>query len=150
MGGGSAANDNRRKPMLAGLQPGPEAIDPGSPTWEYIKRIRDLTSMKVFIKGIVTREDAELAVQHGANGVIVSNHGGRAENSGRATIHCLPEVVAGARGPFLDALGPIELATPGFPVYANATGSPYPAHAGAIRAVLADQLASFSPSTPQG
>jgi isopentenyl diphosphate isomerase/L-lactate dehydrogenase-like FMN-dependent dehydrogenase len=97
-GGGSSANDNRRKPMLAGLQPGPAAIDAGTPTWDYIKRIRDLTPMKVFIKGIVAREDAELAVQHGVSGVIVSNHGGRAENSTRATIASLPEVVAGARG----------------------------------------------------
>jgi isopentenyl diphosphate isomerase/L-lactate dehydrogenase-like FMN-dependent dehydrogenase len=70
----------------------------GTPTWEYVKRIRDFTTMKVFVKGIVTREDAELAVQHGASGVIVSNHGGRAENSTRATIAALPEVVAGARG----------------------------------------------------
>lgn len=97
-GGGSSANDNRRKPMLAGLQPGPTAVDAGTPTWDYIKRIRDLTPMKVFIKGIVAREDAELAVQHGVSGVIVSNHGGRAENSTRATIASLPEVVAGARG----------------------------------------------------
>jgi isopentenyl diphosphate isomerase/L-lactate dehydrogenase-like FMN-dependent dehydrogenase len=63
-----------------GLEAGPTAIDAGTPTWDYIKRIR-VTTMKVFVKGIVTREDAELAVQHGASGVIVSNHGGRAENS---------------------------------------------------------------------
>ena len=37
--------------------------------------------MKVLIKGIVTREDAELAVEHGVNGMFISNHGGRAENS---------------------------------------------------------------------
>ena len=37
--------------------------------------------MKVVLKGIVTREDAELAVEHGADGIFVSNHGGRAENS---------------------------------------------------------------------
>ena len=91
-------DDNRRKPMLAGLEPGTPMPDVGTPTWDYIKRIRDSTTMKVFIKGIVTREDAELAVQHGASGVIVSNHGGRAENSTRATIAWLPEVVAGARG----------------------------------------------------
>jgi isopentenyl diphosphate isomerase/L-lactate dehydrogenase-like FMN-dependent dehydrogenase len=97
-GGGVAGNDNRRKPMLADLVAGPKAMDVGTPTWEYIKRMRDATPMKVFIKGIVTREDAELAVQHGASGVIVSNHGGRAENSTRATIASLPEVVAGARG----------------------------------------------------
>jgi isopentenyl diphosphate isomerase/L-lactate dehydrogenase-like FMN-dependent dehydrogenase len=97
-GGGVSANDNRRKPMLAGLVEGPKAIDAGTPTWDYVERIRDATPMKVFIKGIVTREDADLAVQHGASGVIVSNHGGRAENSTRATIASLPEVVAGARG----------------------------------------------------
>jgi isopentenyl diphosphate isomerase/L-lactate dehydrogenase-like FMN-dependent dehydrogenase len=54
--------------------------------------------MKVILKGIVTREEAELAVQHGADGVFVSNHGGRAENSLRSTIECLPEVVAGVKG----------------------------------------------------
>jgi isopentenyl diphosphate isomerase/L-lactate dehydrogenase-like FMN-dependent dehydrogenase len=54
--------------------------------------------MKLFLKGIVTREEAELAVQHGADGVFVSNHGGRAENSLRSTIECLPEVVAGVKG----------------------------------------------------
>ena len=96
--GGNAGNDNRRKPMLAGLEAGPTAIDPGTPTWDYVKRIRDVTTMKVFVKGIVTREDAELAVASGVSGVIVSNHGGRAENSTRATIASLPEVLAGARG----------------------------------------------------
>ena len=54
--------------------------------------------MKVLIKGIVTREDAEIALQHGVDGLFVSNHGGRAENSLRATIACLPEVVAGVAG----------------------------------------------------
>ena len=49
--------------------------------------------MKVLIKGIETAEDARLAVENGADGVIVSNHGARAEESGRGTIDCLPEVV---------------------------------------------------------
>jgi 4-hydroxymandelate oxidase len=86
--------DNRRKPMLADFPPG-TPTDPGMPTWDYVKRIKDSTSMKVLLKGIVTREDAELAVQHGIDGLFVSNHGGRAENSNRATITSLPEVVAG-------------------------------------------------------
>lgn len=54
--------------------------------------------MKVLIKGIVTREDAQLAVQHGVDGLFCSNHGGRAENSLRATIDSLPEVVQGTSG----------------------------------------------------
>ncbi len=49
--------------------------------------------MKLFLKGLVTAEDAKLAVEHGVDGVIVSNHGGRAEDSGRSTIEALPEVV---------------------------------------------------------
>jgi isopentenyl diphosphate isomerase/L-lactate dehydrogenase-like FMN-dependent dehydrogenase len=42
--------------------------------------------MKIVLKGIVASEDAGLAVEHGVDGVIVSNHGGRAEESGRATM----------------------------------------------------------------
>jgi isopentenyl diphosphate isomerase/L-lactate dehydrogenase-like FMN-dependent dehydrogenase len=61
--------------------------------WDYVDRLKDTTSMRLFLKGIVTAEDAMLAVEHGVDGVIVSNHGGRAEDSGRSTIESLPEVV---------------------------------------------------------
>ena len=67
-------------------------------SWDYVKKLKDATPMKLFIKGIVSREDAELAVQHGVDGVWISNHGGHAENSGRGTIECLPEVAAGVAG----------------------------------------------------
>jgi isopentenyl diphosphate isomerase/L-lactate dehydrogenase-like FMN-dependent dehydrogenase len=50
------------------------------------------------LKGILTAEDAELAVKNGIDGVLVSNHGARSEDSGRATIDVLPEVVAAAKG----------------------------------------------------
>ena len=90
--------DNRRKPMIAEFAPATPIPEVGTPTWEFVKRLKDATSMKVFLKGIVTREDAELAMEHGVNGLFVSNHGGRAENSQRATIECLPEVAAGVRG----------------------------------------------------
>jgi isopentenyl diphosphate isomerase/L-lactate dehydrogenase-like FMN-dependent dehydrogenase len=95
--------DNRRKPMLAELAPGEPVPEVGTPTWELIDRMKQTTHMKVFIKGIVTREDAEIAMKHGVDGLLVSNHGGRAENSTRATILSLPEVVAGAakRAPVL-------------------------------------------------
>ncbi len=90
--------DNRRKPNLVGydsLTPIPEV---GTPTWEFVDRLKNSTKMKVLLKGIVTREDAALAVSRGVDGLFVSNHGGRAENSGRATIDSLPEVVVGTRG----------------------------------------------------
>src|SRR5512133_194927 len=92
------SRDNRRKPAIADLQPDTPMPEVGMPTWEFVKRLQDSTTMKVFIQGIVTREDAEIAVHNGVNGMFVSNHGGRAENSTRATIASLPEVVAGVRG----------------------------------------------------
>jgi isopentenyl diphosphate isomerase/L-lactate dehydrogenase-like FMN-dependent dehydrogenase len=67
-------------------------------TWEFVDRLKAATPMKVVVKGIVTAEDAERCVQHGADGIIVSNHGGRAEESGRGTIESLPEVARAARG----------------------------------------------------
>ena len=54
--------------------------------------------MKLVLKGIVTKEDAALAVRHGIDAIIVSNHGGRAEDSNRSTIESLPEVIEGAAG----------------------------------------------------
>ena len=66
--------------------------------WDYIKRLKDTTTMKLFLKGIVTREDAELSVENGVDGIIVSNHGGRNEASDRSTIECLPEIVEAVSG----------------------------------------------------
>jgi isopentenyl diphosphate isomerase/L-lactate dehydrogenase-like FMN-dependent dehydrogenase len=62
-------------------------------TWEFVDRLRKATSVKLFIKGIDTREDARLAVEHGFDGILVSNHGGRSTETGRSTIEALPEVV---------------------------------------------------------
>ena len=88
----------RTKPMFDGLDV-PRAGDYGrSLTWDWVRRLRDITSVKLLIKGIVRGDDAALAVEHGIDGVIVSNHGGRAEASGRSTIACLPEVVEAVQG----------------------------------------------------
>jgi 4-hydroxymandelate oxidase len=89
----------RSKPMFQGLDVSRVTTDtPPDMTWDIVKRLRDVTTMKLLIKGIVTREDAQLAVDHGVDGLIVSNHGGRGEESNRSTIESLPEVVAGAAG----------------------------------------------------
>ena len=66
--------------------------------WDDVKRVRDMTRMKLVLKGIVAGEDAELAVKHGVDGIIVSNHGGHEDASSRGTIECLPEVVSAAGG----------------------------------------------------
>ncbi len=66
--------------------------------WDYLKRIRDITKMKVLIKGILAYEDAVLAADAGVDGIIVSNHGARSEDSGRSTIDALPEIVEAVKG----------------------------------------------------
>lgn len=95
---GGSVGDNRRKPNLNGYPAVTPIPEVGTPSWEFIDRLKSATKMKVWIKGIVTREDAEIAMQHGVDGLFVSNHGGRAENSLRATITSLPEVVEGVAG----------------------------------------------------
>jgi len=88
----------RRKPMFDGLDlTGVSLLSPAL-TWEFVRRVKGSTKMKLVLKGIETREDAELCVQNGVDGIIVSNHGGRAEESGRATIECLPEVIDAVQG----------------------------------------------------
>lgn len=67
-------------------------------TWDYLDRLRETTSMKIVVKGIVTAEDAASCVQYGADAVYVSNHGGRAEASGRGSLDSLSEVVAEVDG----------------------------------------------------
>jgi isopentenyl diphosphate isomerase/L-lactate dehydrogenase-like FMN-dependent dehydrogenase len=62
--------------------------------WAFVDRIRKSWSGKFIIKGIETREDARLAIDHGFDAVLVSNHGGRSTETGRGTIEALPEVVA--------------------------------------------------------
>lgn len=89
----------RNKPMFAGLDmTGLKTTTAPQLTWDTVRRIKNTTSMKVVLKGIVTREDAQLCVENGVDGIIVSNHGGRSDGGGRATIACLPEVIAAVDG----------------------------------------------------
>jgi isopentenyl diphosphate isomerase/L-lactate dehydrogenase-like FMN-dependent dehydrogenase len=67
-------------------------------TWEFVDQLRKATKLKLFIKGIDTREDARLAVDRGLDGILVSNHGGRSTETGRATIEALPEIVSEVGG----------------------------------------------------
>jgi 4-hydroxymandelate oxidase len=67
-------------------------------TWEFFKRMRDLTKMKIVIKGILAWEDAVIAADNGIDAIIVSNHGARSEDSGRSTIDALPEIVEAVNG----------------------------------------------------
>ena len=90
----------RRKPMFDGIdmRAGIGALFHPAMDWAFVDRLRAFTKMKLVLKGIVTGEDAQLALRHGVEGLVVSNHGGRAEESNRASFDALPEVAAAVRG----------------------------------------------------
>jgi isopentenyl diphosphate isomerase/L-lactate dehydrogenase-like FMN-dependent dehydrogenase len=67
-------------------------FDPGL-TWADVDWLRSLWPRHLIIKGIMTAEDARLAAEHGADGIIVSNHGGRQLDSASSSIEVLPEIV---------------------------------------------------------
>ncbi len=88
-----------KAPLYAGLGlPAGALHTPLDWSWDYVRRLRKIVSGRLVIKGIVTAEDTEACIDCGADAVIVSNHGGRDEETLRSTIECLPEVVAAARG----------------------------------------------------
>jgi isopentenyl diphosphate isomerase/L-lactate dehydrogenase-like FMN-dependent dehydrogenase len=62
-------------------------------SWDYVKRLRDVSKTKIVLKGILAWEDAKIAAQTGIDAIIVSNHGGRADEAGRSTIESLPEII---------------------------------------------------------
>jgi 4-hydroxymandelate oxidase len=83
------------RPMFQGIDmKGLVAPDPAL-DWAFIDRLRKATKLKLVIKGLDTREDARLCLDHGVDGILVSNHGGRATDTGRATIDALAEVIDG-------------------------------------------------------
>lgn len=89
----------RRGPMFAELDVSRvTGLAPPALTVAFLDRLRALVKGRFIVKGIVTGEDAALAVEHGADAVVISNHGGRNEETLRATVDCLPEVVSAVRG----------------------------------------------------
>jgi (S)-2-hydroxy-acid oxidase len=100
-------------PSIAGHHDGDKWVSPSGPvtfhshaanptlSWEesipWLKKVCG-DEVQVWVKGIATAEDALLAVQHGVDGIVVSNHGGRQLNGALATLDALPEVVAAVKG----------------------------------------------------
>jgi 4-hydroxymandelate oxidase len=91
------------KPNFDGINLAGVSFNATNLTWDFVKRLRDTVRTKIVIKGILAEQDAALAVYSGVDGIIVSNHGGRVEDSGRATIDALPEIIhaVGGRLPVL-------------------------------------------------
>jgi isopentenyl diphosphate isomerase/L-lactate dehydrogenase-like FMN-dependent dehydrogenase len=93
---------NRDRNIRNGF-PGYEAgvFRPGSSatvTWEYLEWLRSGTRLPLLVKGILNGEDAEAAVKNGAQGIVVSNHGGRAYDGAVPTLMALPECVEAVGG----------------------------------------------------
>jgi 4-hydroxymandelate oxidase len=96
---GGSHDPVRKAPMFAGLDVSHVTeLSPSNMSGDYLQRLRTLVSVKLILKGIVTAEDATLALHAGVDAIIVSNHGGRSEETLRSTIECLPEIVAAVKG----------------------------------------------------
>ncbi len=99
-GGPDAAT--RSKPNFTGIDVAAAGVPnllSANMTWDFVRRLRDATRMKIVLKGILAHEDAKLAADSGVvDAIIVSNHGGRGEDSGRSTIDALPEIVEAVNG----------------------------------------------------
>ncbi|KAK8786962.1 hypothetical protein V5799_023267 [Amblyomma americanum] len=67
-------------------------------TWDDVTWLKKVTRLPIVLKGIITAEDAKIAVQRGANAILVSNHGGRQLDGSPSTIEALPEIVAAVNG----------------------------------------------------
>ena len=95
----SLQSNLRTRAMYQGLDlTGLRNTQSSAMTWEFFKRLRDTTKMKIVVKGILAWEDAVLAADNGIDAIIVSNHGARSEDSGRSTIDALPEIVDAVKG----------------------------------------------------
>jgi isopentenyl diphosphate isomerase/L-lactate dehydrogenase-like FMN-dependent dehydrogenase len=76
----------------------PEGADPplevdGSLTWQSLEWLRSITKLPLVLKGVMTAEDAALAVENGVDGIVVSNHGGRQLDGAVSSIRALPGIV---------------------------------------------------------
>jgi isopentenyl diphosphate isomerase/L-lactate dehydrogenase-like FMN-dependent dehydrogenase len=95
----SFQNSLKGRAMFRGLDlTGLRNTQSSAMTWDFFKRMRDHTKMKLLAKGILSWEDAVMAADAGLDGIIVSNHGARSEDSGRSTIDALPEIVEAVKG----------------------------------------------------
>jgi 4-hydroxymandelate oxidase len=96
---GGFANEVKRKQLFQGIDVSKVTNLYGTGmTWDFVKKLRAATKMKLLLKGIMTADDAHKAVKEGIDGIIVSNHGGRAEESLQSTIGALPAVVKAVGG----------------------------------------------------
>ncbi len=95
---GKRERDWRNDLQLPAQSPAQELDFDPAISWDDLVWIREVGPVPLLIKGIVTREDAGLAVDHGADGIVVSNHGGRQLDGAPAALDALVEVVQAVQG----------------------------------------------------
>jgi len=89
----------QRKPNFDGINlAGLNTTGHTTLTWQFVNRLRDTVKTRLLVKGLMTAEDTKLAVDNGLDGIVVSNHGGRVDDSGRSTIDALPEIIEAVGG----------------------------------------------------
>lgn len=93
-----AVGNGNASPLMQESSSEEETSMTSSLTWEILPWLRSLTKLPILLKGILTAEDAHLALSNGAAGIIVSNHGGRQLDSVVASIEAPPEVVEAVAG----------------------------------------------------
>jgi isopentenyl diphosphate isomerase/L-lactate dehydrogenase-like FMN-dependent dehydrogenase len=88
----------QKEERAAGKTPSKEGLLGTMGDWKMFERVKARSGLPMILKGVTTAADARLAVQHGADVIYVSNHGGRAIDHGRASIDALPEIVDAVQG----------------------------------------------------
>ena len=86
----AAAGNEETPSWVAGVHP--------ALTWGDLEWLRSLSSLPLVLKGIRTAEDARMAVDHGVDGILVSNHGGRQTDMTLSSIETLPEIADAVEG----------------------------------------------------
>ncbi len=88
------------KKNTSGLAAYLEAFYDTGLTWKDLEWFKSITKLPVLVKGIARGDDAQLAIKNGADGIVVSNHGGRQLDTSPATIEVLPEIIEAVDGKF--------------------------------------------------
>ncbi len=94
----SDATAHTQQTGASGLALHADAMFDQTLTWEAVDWLRSITKLPILVKGVLTPEDALLAVEHGVDGIVVSNHGGRQLDGALATIEALPSIAAAVAG----------------------------------------------------
>ncbi|HEV2546433.1 MAG TPA: alpha-hydroxy acid oxidase [Stellaceae bacterium] len=88
----------QREERAAARLPSKEGLLGTIITWDMLARVKERSGLPLILKGVTTASDARLAIQHGVDGIYISNHGGRAIDHGRGTIQALPEIAEALDG----------------------------------------------------